>query len=903
VDAGQRVGRYIILSRLEAGTAGVVYAAYDTTLERKVALKFVAAASAPPGLAARVWGQASAMARLNHPNVVKVHDVGEHDGCAFLAMELVEGQTLAAWRRERPRSVRDVVNVMVAAARGVAAAHAVGLVHGDLKPSNILVSGSGVQVTDFAMTVAGEPVDPRTDVFAFCATLHELVRGEPPLTARVPARLGRLIAEPPASMSAVIEALLADSGARARRLVIGVAAAALVAAAFWGGKNLAGSPLRRCQAGAAAVEASWNQRVRSRLAQHFAGADQGAAWAIAERHLERYAAGWRQSHRDNCADSFGQRRQSDDVFDLRMACLAGRRTALQAFVETLPTLGRMRLASAAPASALLPALSDCDASARAGVTPLPRDPQVRQRVAATVAIIEQAVSKVMFGDYARAAELAERALAAAHQLGYKPLLARALAQAASIESRRGGASTSAGQAQEAAADRQARMIEESFVVAEGGGDDRRRAAAARELVLANLMRGRHQEAERWGGVAGAIIERIGDPADERASLAMNLGWLHLELGRRERAAAAFALARDLRRRVLPADDPEQIAPRMGLCNVEQRREAQIRCYQQLVTFARPIYGRDHPDMGVLINNLGSLLWQDRRTRGQACLQFREVMRIDRRGLEPSNPSFLIGLGNLANCLHVEGKLEDARRLYLEGLAGASAAPSLASYRANFNEDYALLLMDTGELALALRLARESLAERLTVFSPGHDRVLRARSVLAEVLVLAGQQAQALGELDEAIARGTAAGEVTARMAALHDQRGLLLGQAWGRFVDGKRAHEVALAIHDRLHTPEEERAGTRHGLGVALLGLRAHRPALAQLELALAVRATGGASSDEHADTAFALARALAAAGEQRARACQLARQAVASYAEGAIHKRQRQRQVQRWAIGRGCDG
>src|SRR5690349_1430380 len=136
---GTIVGRYMVLSRIGAGGMGVVYAAYDPELDRRVALKLLHADN--PGevdleARQRLQREAQALAKLGHPNVVAVHDVLEHDGRVVLAMEFVEGTTLGAWRRATPRSWREILDVFVAAAQGLIAAHDRGLVHRDFKPDN-----------------------------------------------------------------------------------------------------------------------------------------------------------------------------------------------------------------------------------------------------------------------------------------------------------------------------------------------------------------------------------------------------------------------------------------------------------------------------------------------------------------------------------------------------------------------------------------------------------------------------------------------------------------------------------------------------------------------------------------------------------------------------------------------
>jgi len=148
---GETVDRYMIVRRVGRGGMGEVYCANDPGLNRNVALKLVRTGRSTEHQQQLVR-EAQAMAQLSHPNVVTVHDVGTIDGRAFIAMELVEGDTLGGWLRKSDRDWREIINAFVSAGNGLAAAHSAGVVHRDFKPSNVLVDEHGTaRVTDFGI--------------------------------------------------------------------------------------------------------------------------------------------------------------------------------------------------------------------------------------------------------------------------------------------------------------------------------------------------------------------------------------------------------------------------------------------------------------------------------------------------------------------------------------------------------------------------------------------------------------------------------------------------------------------------------------------------------------------------------------------------------------------------------
>jgi len=226
LSVGSRIASYEIVALLGAGGMGEVYRARDPRLGRDVAIKVLPAGlAADPERLGRFEQEARAAAALNHPNILAVHDVGQHDGVPYLVTELLEGDTLRERMARGPLAVRKAIEYAVQIAKGLAAAHDRGIVHRDVKPENVFItSDERVKILDFGLAkltqpdpvfaaasamlttpqqtlpgivlgtvgymapeqVRGLPADHRSDLFALGAVLHEMLSGRRAFTGDTP---------------------------------------------------------------------------------------------------------------------------------------------------------------------------------------------------------------------------------------------------------------------------------------------------------------------------------------------------------------------------------------------------------------------------------------------------------------------------------------------------------------------------------------------------------------------------------------------------------------------------------------------------------------------------------------------------------------------------------------------
>jgi len=430
LELGATVGRFIPLDLIGRGGMGTVYTAYDPELDRNIALKLLhGQARTVDDARAQILAEAQAMARISHPGVVAIYEIGTFRDRVFAAMELVEGTTLRSWITEQPRSWREVVAVFLLAGEGLAAAHAAGVIHRDFKPENVLLGRDGrVKVSDFGLsslpragagTVAGtlgylpvealrgEGVDHRADQFAFCVALYEALHGRRPFSARtaddlatevrrgpifdrrprgVPKQLDQIVRrglalapeDRHASMRDLLDALRRAAARRGARRAAAVVAAVVFGAVAVLGIELARKPAPPADTSAcerspeAEMASAWSPALRASLLQRLAEGPHLGAWLY---ELDDFAARWIRDYRGACTSPHGTQ------IVAKRACLLGQRDRVAGLLTQLLTLPRSIELPVQP-SEEMPRVEACDGESPVAPATLPAEPVRRAKILA-----------------------------------------------------------------------------------------------------------------------------------------------------------------------------------------------------------------------------------------------------------------------------------------------------------------------------------------------------------------------------------------------------------------------------------------------------------------------------------------------------------------------------------------
>jgi tetratricopeptide (TPR) repeat protein/predicted Ser/Thr protein kinase len=762
LPCGAQVGRYVILAQLGQGGMGVVYAAYDPELDRKVALKLLAGEAAAQA-EDRLQREARAMAQLAHPNVVTVHDVGTLGGRLWIAMEFVDGVTLSDWTRQRRRGWREILAMFLLAGEGLVAAHRAGIVHRDFKPENVMVGADGrARVMDFgiaragATLVPGEPaasselgtsaarlgaltqvgavlgtprymapeqwtggtIDARTDEFAFCMALWEALFGHPPMA-------GQTMAEQALAVTTG-QFMPAPAGARVPAWVRKACRRGLAvdAAQRFGsmGELLAAlrrdpGPRRRALAGVSAlvlltagVWAGSEVRAARAEAACVAAAEGLETTWNAGRRAEVEAA-MQGSGNADAATFFARALPWFELFSQRWSDTAGATCRAATIERTLAPERAWQIAAC---------LDDQRAELDEQIVTMIRSKPASLRMVASWASElsdPRTCSDPTRATYADTSVWAERSVGE---------MRRGLARIRVLR-RSGRLGLASGLV--AAIEVRAAAIAAPLVLAE----------AQYEAGLVAAQRGEFVDARREFEAAfhGAGAVAADNLALEAAQwLCFLVGWEmgEPEVGLAWGRVAEMLLARmhvvplDRRRAALDADIG------VVLMRKDENEAALGRLQRSLATYEQ-IVGPDDPQIVTVINNLASAHFQ-RGDYEASLVMFERQRASEAKTLGPESVSVALTRGNIAGVQQALGRFDEARSGY------ASAATILEKAKGPEHPDVALALLNVaasearaGAVDEALVHARRALAIREKAVGANNDLVAAALDVVADYEVM------------------------------------------------------------------------------------------------------------------------------------------------------------------------
>lgn len=907
---GAAVGRYVVLGRIGRGGMGVVYAGYDPELDRKVALKLLRAdlgAGQPAEtVPLRLLREAQAIARLSHPNVIAVFDAGSLGDQVFLAMELVEGPTLRQWLAAERRPWREVVRRFVLAGRGLAAAHAAGLVHRDFKPDNVLLGEDGrVRVADFGLArVAGLPetpdapeergsggvltspltqwgvavgtpgymapeqlqgvgADARSDQFSFCVALWEALYGERPFagesTGEIAAAMARgTVREAPAAAGVpdhVRQALL-------RGLAVDPAARHPDMDALLGRLERDPAAVRRrwlaAAAGVAVVAAVFAGLgyLQARRGQLCSGAEEALAGVWDAPRKEAARAAFLRTRLPFAAAAWNQAEQSLDRYTgawtamHRGACEATRLRGEQS--EDL--LDRRMFC-------LDQRLREVDALA---ATFLTADAEVVRRADTAAAAVAPlalcADTAALMARVAPPADPAARARVAA--------LGREMAQVKAL--------------------RAAGRYREGLTLAQEA--DRRAAAAGHPPTAAEA-----------GLLLGDLQEKIGDYEPAERTLRRAVRQAEAAAADEVKAAAAIALMSllgEVQARFAEAHDWQGLAAAIldrlkdqgelraqylgglgALYDEEGRFEDSLRAYEQAAEVRRRVFGDRSPQLAATLSDTGMAHYRLGRY-SEAMEVATQALEIQRAALGPQHPEVAGTLNRLGAICYIQNDFEPALRYYRQALSIRLAAfgprhrlvgdsyhnlGNIFDYMASYDE--------------SLVSFRQAHAIYVEAYGPSHPWVARA---------LEGMGTAEMGRKNYGVAAGYFRQALAMKRATLRDDHvsiastlyNLALGlDRQGRSAEAMPYFRQSLALQEKALGPDHpDVAATLTAAAQAAMLQKDLGEARRMLERALAIQVRGESSPFDLALTRLRLAQTLWEDPGDHQRAVALARQALGGF-------------------------
>jgi eukaryotic-like serine/threonine-protein kinase len=897
---GAMLGRYRVEHQVGEGGMGVVYTAYDPELHRRVALKLLRPALGGSGTEgrARLFREAQAMAQLSHPNVIHVYDVGTFEDHVFLALEFIDGEPLSRWLRREKRPWREVLRVFIAAGRGLAAAHAAGLVHRDFKPDNVLIGKDGrVLVMDFGLAraegdpadvavapvadsrgsqpllapltevgaimgtpgyaapehLAGTPGDARSDQFSFAASLYAGVYRKRPYDARTFAAYRAVLAEPRAEPPA-------DAGVPAwlRRAIE---------------RGLALEPAARYPSMDALLEALAADPAKRRRTWLVAGGVV-VALAIAAGATVRAVT---RPHDDRALLCTGADRNLAGVWDdarraaMKRAFLATGRPYAQAAFDG----AAQRLDERARAWVAMDTES-CEATRLRGDQP---EAVMTLRLACLdhrLRELGQLVDVLVAAD----SKLVERAVAAASALS-------PLDRCRDVKALLAAVPPPENPATRATVDALRRQLARSKALFDGGKLPESAAVAQQVVTAAKAVDYRPIEAEAlmrlgetqvWLGSGQRALEtlraatRAGEASHYDEIRARALAWMVGVVGfDLEKPADALVLAEDARAALerLGGDPYTESILEGSLGRTYSRTSEYAKMFEhhsKSLAIRRALFGEDDPNTANAYNNVAVAL-TDLGRYPEALATHRKAQAIRARVLGPDHPDSAMSMANVGSRYYDLGDLDAAL---------SDTTTALVAARRSLPPTSPLVLVALANQAAALaelgryddaQASYDELFGTLRAQFPTSARMARALADhSALVLVPTGHARAALAEADRAIAISLAlAGKPDDDVAFGMESKGRALA-ASGQLAAALATFRDAIEIDERLLGHDDPRI-VELLVGTGQAELARHRPAAAAaaLERALAICEHHSIGGKWRARIQFALARALATTDRPRA--------------------------------------
>lgn len=905
---GEVVDRYVILGMLGAGGMGVVYAAYDPDLDRKVALKFLRPGGGTDRklAQARLRREAQAMAQLANPHVVAVHDVSVHNDRVYVAMEYIEGQTLTRWLAESKRSWQEVLAVFLEVGKGLAAAHAVGLMHRDVKPDNLMLDDQGrARVMDFGLALGTESAQPSAKKDSLI-TRH---LGSQKV-AQTDAQTGALQGTPAYMAPERYDAKGVD--ARTDQFSYCVAFwEALYGERPFAGENVAAlygavasGKRRAVPSDRAATVPTWLRQTLDRGLS----VDPDARWPTIDALLS--ALSYDPAHRRN-----------------RWLWAGG----------GLTVVGLVGLSAQQWVTARSQRCSGAQAQL-AGVWDQPR----REEVRAAVLGIEASYAEAAWRRTASTLDAYASAWTAMHTETCEATTVRGEQSSNAMDLRMAclrGAKMELSAATGVLGSADAAVVQNAHKVVEGlrplsqcedvaaleaeSEPPRPEEAEAVEAVRDQLMEAR---AERKAGrydVAETKVEaatqRLADDAVEygpvRTEATLEAGLVHRMQGRYEASEAALRQAlrsaarwdqreamrdaatellfvvgylqrrfdegllyRELAAGLAEGTPAAEAGVLNNVANVHQAKgeyDEAATLHRRALAIRKKALGAEHPMVANSLSNL-AVVYQAKGEYDEAARLHLLALDLREKALGAEHPEVAASLNNLANVHQVRGRYDEAETLHRRALAVRENAlgaehPKVATSLSNL----AVLHQAKGEYDETVRLYGRALAIWKTSLGPEHPKMAAALSNLANVHYAKDEfdQAAALHERVLAIrekllgAEHPDVGQSLYHLGAVHHSEGNF---------------EEAAALYERALVIREKALGAEHPyvadtlLALADVALEQHRPtdAVVKAERAVQIREASTLPPTYVARARFLLARALAATGDLHGRAVVLAQQA-----------------------------